>query len=219
MRALAALLLWLALALPGWADAPRILMLGDSLTAGFGLPASQSLPRQLERWLADRGTPATIINGGLSGDTSYGGRVRIGPALRRHQPDAVIVELGANDMLMGLPPARTRANLAAILSRAAAGGRPVLLVGIGAPTRDRALRARWAAIWPALAQGSGARLMPDLYAPITAVPPAARGPLLQRDGLHPSASGTAALAHALGPHVQALIAGMANGRTAADIRR
>lgn len=201
-----AALVWLALAWPAWADPPRILMFGDSLTAGAGLPAGQGLTAQLERWLDDQGTPATILNGGLSGDTTYGGRVRIVTALARHRPDAVIVELGGNDMLRGWSPGRAESNLDAILTRAGVEERPVLLVGIQAPVRDAAWRRRWAAIWPRLAERHGALLMADLYAPIAALPGDRRAPLLQGDGVHASARGVQAIVRALGPRVQALIA-------------
>lgn len=200
IRALCAAVVWLALALPGAAQ-PRILAFGDSLTAGFALPRDQGLTAQLERWLAYHGTPATIINAGLSGDTTYGGRVRIGWSLRA-RPDAVIVALGANDMLMGWSAARAQANLDAILTQAGAGGRPVLLVGVRRPSRG----AQWDAIWPDLARRHDAVLLADLVAPLTALAPEDRAPYLLADGLHPSARGVALLVERLGPQVQALMA-------------
>ena len=184
---------------------PRILAFGDSLTAGYGLAAGEGLVPVLSDWLADHGQPARIVNGGLSGETTYGGRVRIGWSLRRGA-DAVMVELGGNDMLAGFPPAQAEANLDAILTRAGAGGRPVLLVGIRSPARDRATQQEWAAIWPRLARRHGTLLWPDLYAPIAALAPVRRGAMLQADGLHPSAAGVRLIVQALGPSVLALIA-------------
>ena len=186
-------------------NAPRIVAFGDSLTAGYGLARGYGLVPQLQDWLATQGTPATIVNRGLSGDTTLGGRVRIGIALRGGA-DAVIVELGGNDMLLGWEPERAEANLDAILSTATAGGRPVLLVGIHAPGRRQDWRRRWAEIWPRLAQRHGTLLLPDLYAPLAAVPRPMRDDYLLGDGIHPSAKGVALLVAHLGPQVQALIA-------------
>ncbi|MDO5630843.1 MAG: GDSL-type esterase/lipase family protein [Paracoccus sp. (in: a-proteobacteria)] len=190
---------------------PRIVMLGDSLTEGFGLAAGYGLVPQLERWLAQEGTAARIVNHGLSGDTTYGGRVRIGRALRGGA-DGVIVALGANDLLMGWSASRAEANLDAILTRAGRGGRPLLLVGIDAPIRDRARRAEWRAIWPRLAARHDTLLLPDLYAPITALPDDRRAAYLLADGVHPSAQGAALLAAHLGPSAQALLARIAARR-------
>lgn len=200
------LLIWLMLAGAALADPPRIVMLGDSLTAGFGLKRGEGLVPVLSRWLEARGTPARLADHGLSGDTTFGGRTRIGWALRGGA-DAVVVELGANDMLMGLPVAAIEANLDAILTRAGAGGRPVLLVGIGAiPSREADWRRDWAAMWPRLADRHRALLLPDLYAPLAAIPRADRPDYLLADRMHPSAKGVKAIVDHLGPKVQALIA-------------
>lgn len=179
-----------------------ILIFGDSLTAGFGLPQEDGLVLALSRWLATHGAPARLMNGGLTGDTTYGGRVRIGPAIRRYQPDAVVVELGANDMLAGWDAKRARRNLAAILRAAGGDGRPVLLVGIALPV-PRA--AEWREMWPAAAQDHDALLLPDLAADLTALPVRDRAAYLQQDGLHPSARGAAVMAARLGPAVQKLV--------------
>lgn len=183
----------------------RILAFGDSLTAGYGLKPDAGLVPVLTRWLAENGRPVQVVNGGLSGDTTYGGRVRIGWSLLRGA-DAVIVELGGNDMLIGIPPENTEANLDAILTHATSGGRPVLLVGVPSPAKDDAERLAWAAIWPRLAERHGALLWPDLYAPIAALPPQKRTAMLQSDGVHPSAEGVRLIVEALGPSVLNLIA-------------
>lgn len=202
-------------ALPAQAEGPRILAFGDSLTAGYGLPAGQGLVPQLQAWLDARGIAAEVIDGGLSGDTTYGGRVRLPVSIRRHAPDAVIVELGGNDMLLGWSPERAEANLGPMLANATAGGRPALLVGIHAPGRDRALRRRWAAIWPRLANTHGTLLLQDFYAPLAAIPRAERGPYLLGDGIHPSAKGVALLVEKLGPEVAKLAAQAAARQPAA----
>lgn len=204
------LLLWSAAALtvarPATADpAPRLLCFGDSLTAGYGLGPSQGLVPRLSGWLADRGHPARLIDGGLSGDTTYGGRVRIQLSMRRHRPDAVMVELGGNDMLRGWSADQAEANLDAILTTAGQGGRPLLLVGIHAPGGDAAWRRAWTRMWPRVAARHDALLLPDLYAPLAAVPPARRGPLLLRDGVHPSAQGVRLIVDHLGPVAAELV--------------
>lgn len=196
----------LATALPLHADPPHVLAFGDSLTEGFGLPPGQGLVPVLEDWLRRHGTPTRISNAGLTGDTTYGGRVRISWSLRRHGGDAVIVELGGNDMLMGWSPRKAEANLDAILTRAAAQDRAVLLVGIQAWKGPAQWRRDWAAIWPRLARRHGALLLPDLYAPLAAVSGTRRRAMLQEDGVHPSAAGVRLLVEALGPCVQSLIA-------------
>lgn len=190
--------------------APRILAFGDSLTQGYGLPRSKGLVPVLQGWLAARQTPAQLVNSGLSGDTTYGGRVRIRWALRGGA-DAVIVQLGGNDMLLGWSSAKAEANLDAILTAAGAGGRPLLLVGIHAPGRRQAWRRGWAEIWPRLAARHDALLLPDLYAPLAAIPAKDRAPYLLSDGIHPSAKGVDLLVDHLGPSVQALIARVGAG--------
>ncbi|RMD46550.1 MAG: arylesterase, partial [Alphaproteobacteria bacterium] len=121
-------------ALGGGAEARtlRVVALGDSLTQGYGLPAGQGFVPQLERWLRERGHDVELVNAGVSGDTTAGGRARIGWTLAGGA-DALIVALGGNDVLRGLPPEEARANLEAILAEAEARGIPVLLIGIDAP--------------------------------------------------------------------------------------
>lgn len=183
---------------------PRLLAFGDSLTAGFGLPSDQGLVPVLSRWLADNGRSAKLVNAGLSGDTTYGGRIRIGWSILRGA-DAIMVELGGNDMLTGIPVSKSEANLDAILTRATANGRPVLLVGIQAPPGDPEWRQEWADMWPRLADRHGVLLWSDLYAPISALPHHQRVSMLQSDGTHPSAAGVRLIVDALGPKVRDLL--------------
>lgn len=184
---------------------PRILCFGDSLTAGFGLGRTEGLVPQLSSWLATAGRPADLIDAGLSGDTTYGGRVRIEVSMRRHRPDAVMVELGGNDMLRRWQPADAEANLDAILQTAGSGGRPLLLVGIHAPAGQPEWRRAWSQIWPRLAERHGALLLQDLYAPLAQVPAPDRAPLLLRDGVHPSAQGVSLIVQHLGPVAAQLV--------------
>ncbi|WP_265499349.1 arylesterase [Paracoccus beibuensis] len=197
----------LTLALPATARAqvvPRILCFGDSLMAGYGLPPGQGLVPQLSNWLEANGHPARLIDGGLSGDTAYGGRVRIGPSLRRHRPDAVIVELGGNDMLRGWQADQAERNLDAILTIAGRGGRSLLLVGVGGPGKDAASRRAWAGIWPRLATRHDALLLPNLYGPLLAAPRDRQAGLLL-DGVHPSAEGVRLMVGHLGPVAAQLV--------------
>ena len=120
------------LATPALAEV-KILALGDSLTAGYGLPPEQGFVPRLGAWLAAHGAPdVTVINAGVSGDTTAGGLARIDWALG-DDPDAVIVELGANDLLRGLDPGTTRANLDSILNAIGKRDLPVLLAGVPVP--------------------------------------------------------------------------------------
>ncbi|WJS83469.1 arylesterase [Paracoccus sp. TOH] len=205
---LRALVLFLALAVaPVVAAAPlRILAFGDSLTEGYGLPARDGLVPQLQAWLKARGHDAVVLNGGLSGDTTAGGRVRIGYSLVRHKPDAVIVELGGNDLLLGFTPDMAEDNLDSILEQAGKGGRPLLLVGIALPDADAPQREEWAGIWPRLGTRHGALVLDNLYQPLYDGPGEAYMSLLQSDGLHASAQGVRLIVETLGPKVEELIA-------------
>lgn len=188
------------------AEPLRILCFGDSLMAGFGLPTEDHLPAVLTRKLGTDNTPSTeMVVEALSGDTSYGGIVRIHWALRQRL-HAAIIAIGANDMLLGWPAERTETNLDRILDAASVKGRrPVLLAGVGAVGGSDAFRTKWDAIWPRLAARHGCHLVEDLYAPIRSAPDETRRALLQSDGLHPSPVGVAAIADAALPAVRALI--------------
>lgn len=207
MRAPLRLLLAVALALAplaAAADPARIVVFGDSLTRGFGLPSGHGFVPTLSRWLKTEGAEVRLVNAGLSGDTTFGGRVRIHWALRGGA-DAVIIELGGNDMLLGLSPELAEKNLDAILTAAGAGGRPVLLLGIHPWGGDDEWRARWRAIWPRLAARHRALLVPDLYAAIRAAPDERRGTLLQADRIHASEAGVATMVALTGPKVLELL--------------
>ncbi|MDQ7260363.1 arylesterase [Paracoccus sp. PS-1] len=207
------LVLILALAAAPAAAAPlRILAFGDSLTEGYGLPSRDGLVPQLQAWLKARGHDVVVLNGGLSGDTTAGGRVRIGYSLARHKPDAVIVELGGNDLLMGFSPQTVEDNLHSILKQAGKGDKPLLLVGIALPDEDAPQREEWAGIWPRLGARHGALVLENLYQPLYDGPGEAYMSLLQSDGLHASAQGVRLIVEALGPKVEELIAQAATRR-------
>nr|WP_226898653.1 arylesterase [Mangrovicoccus algicola] len=196
------------------ADAVVIAALGDSLTAGYGLDEDEGLVPQLQARLEAAGVEAELQNAGVSGDTSAGGLARLGWTLGP-DVDALIVELGANDMLRGIDPAEVRANLDGILAQAADAGLPVLLIGFSAPGNyGPDYKAAFDAIYPDLAEARGADLFADYFAPLRAADDgtqAARARLLQGDGLHPTAEGIGLIADALVPQVAALA-----GRAGAD---
>jgi acyl-CoA thioesterase-1 len=189
------------LAGPASAEELRVVALGDSLTHGYGLPPSQSFPAQLETWLAARGHEAVeIVNAGVSGDTTAGGRARLDWALAEGG-DALIVELGGNDLLRGIDPAVSRENLDAILAEAAARGLPTLLTGLTAPPNyGPEWRAAFDAMFPELAEAHGALLYRDFLAGVVE-----DRSLWQADGIHPNAEGVAVIVERIGPSVERLI--------------
>ena len=183
------------------AEPVRILALGDSLTAGYGLARPASFPARLEAALGAGGSVVEVINAGVSGDTTAGGLARLEWALA-DKPDAVILELGANDGLRGLEPASTFANLDAMLRRLRAAGVAVLLAGMKAPPNLGAeYGAEFDAIFPRLAKKHGVALYPFFLAGV-----AARPELNQVDGIHPNAEGVAVIIERILPDVKALIA-------------
>lgn len=203
--ALLAALLAVAPAFGGAARAEgtiRILALGDSLTAGYGLAAEDSFPARLQAALRDRGAPAEVIDAGVSGDTSAGGRARLDWVLASAKPAFAIVELGANDGLRGLAPAETRANLEAILTRLKAAGVGVLIAGmIAPPNLGREYGDAFNRVFPELARAHDAALYPFFLDGV-----AARAELLQADGLHPNARGVREIVRRMAPAVARLIA-------------
>jgi acyl-CoA thioesterase I len=190
-------------AAPSWADEVVIAALGDSLTQGYGLPAEQGFVPQLEAWLQARGHEVRLINAGVSGDTTAGGLARIGWTLT---PDvqALIVTLGGNDLLRGLPPEAARANLAGILEAAAGAGIEVLLIGMEAPLNyGPDYKAAFDAIYPDPAAEYGTVYAESFLAPVVAAPDLRA--VMQADGIHPNADGVALIVEALGPAVEALV--------------
>lgn len=201
-RAARNLALVLALAAgPALAEGPRIVALGDSLTHGYGLPPSDGFVPQLEDWLRRNGAPeATVVNAGVSGDTTAGGLARLEWSLS-DGADALIVELGGNDLLRGIDPAASRANLDAILTKARARGLPVLLSGMRAPGNyGPDYKQAFDAMYPELAAKHGALLDPFFLAGVTE-----DRSLWQDDGLHPNAKGVKVIVERIGPLVLKLL--------------
>jgi acyl-CoA thioesterase-1 len=184
------------------ADRPvRIVVLGDSLSAGFGLPAEAAFPARLEKALKAKGVAATITNAGVSGDTASGGLARLDWSVP-DGTDAVILELGANDALRGLDPKVTKAALDAILQRLADRRTAVLLAGMQAPRNLGPDYARaFDSIYPALASTH-----PVVFYPFFLEGVAADPKLNQSDGIHPNADGIDVIVARILPRVEELIA-------------
>ncbi|TPG05086.1 arylesterase [Sphingomonas oligophenolica] len=180
--------------------APLIWAFGDSLVAGYGLPPAQGFTSQLQAGLRRNGVAATVRNGGVAGDTAAQARARLRWGLRGlgATPDLVIVELGANDMLRGLPVTQARANLDAILTELDRRHIPVLLAGMrAAPNLGRHYGAPFDAMYPALARAHRVPLYPFFLDGV-----AANRTLLQTDGLHPNARGVGIIVARIMPAVR-----------------
>jgi acyl-CoA thioesterase I len=192
----------LVTAYPRAAERPvNIVAFGDSLTAGYGLAANEAFPAQLQRALDAKGLAANVVNAGVSGDTAVGGLSRLDWSVP-NGTDAVILELGANDALRGFDPAITRKALDTMLRRFQERKISVLLCGMVAPPNMGAEYGHaFNSIYPELAAQNGAILYPFFLAGVAADPK-----LNQRDGLHPTAAGIAAIVDRILPRVEQLIA-------------
>jgi len=181
------------------AAAPKplvVTVLGDSITAGLGLPAREAVPAQLQAALARRGVSAIVRAAGVSGDTSGGGLARVGFSVAS-DTRICVVALGGNDLLQGVDPAQTKANLRGILQKLKARGIGAVLVGVGAPQAIGAGYAReFNAIYSSLARDFSVPLYPNILADVGGVPA-----LMQRDGIHPNANGAKRIGEALAPVV------------------
>ena len=207
------LCLTLGLSVSVAAGPARLVALGDSLTAGYGLPEGEGFVPQLQAWLQARGHDVIVINAGVSGDTTAGGLSRLDWTLSE-PADAMIVTLGGNDLLRGIDPAASKANLDAILTAAAARGLDVLLMPMEAPGNyGPDYKAAFDAIYPGLADKHGVLLGEPFLKPLV------RGEtgqsimreLMQSDGIHPNKEGVAKIVEALGPRVLDLLAAAGGG--------
>ncbi|WP_374652576.1 arylesterase [Dongia sp.] len=178
----------------------RILAFGDSLTAGYGLPEGDGFVPQLQQALQKMGREVTVINGGVSGDTTAGGLSRLDWMLA-DKPDVVILELGANDMLRGLAPEEARANLDKTIARIKESGAKLLLVGmLAARNMGEDYRQAFDTIYPDLARQYDVPLYPFFLEGV-----AARPELNQQDGLHPTKEGVGVIVGNILPYVTRLL--------------
>ncbi len=186
-----------ALATPAFAQtAPVVTLLGDSITAGYGLPASAALPAQLQAALTRMGRPARVRGAGVSGDTTAGGLARVDFSVQA-DTRLCIVALGGNDLLRGLDPAQTRSNLTRIVRKLQRRRIRVMIAGLKAPPVIGAGYARdFDRVFPEVARATGADLYPDLLTGVAGV-----SALNQGDGIHPNARGVLIIAARLAPAV------------------
>ena len=184
------------------------MVLGDSLERGLGLPAAAAFPERLEKALKAKGIAVDMINAGVSGDTSSGGRDRLDWSVPEGT-EAVIVELGANDALRGIDPKVTRAALTDILTRLKARKIAVLLCGMLAPPNYGSdYAARFNAIYPELAKSFGVPLYPFFLEGV-----AAEARLNQADGMHPTAEGVDVIVKNILPTVEAFLGTISGQRS------
>jgi acyl-CoA thioesterase I len=197
--ALAAALI-LGFSSPTWARTLKLFVLGDSLTAGFGLPPGKAFPDQLQAALQAEGWDVSVVNAGVSGDTAADGLARYDWSVPA-DANALIVELGANDMLRGMPPAETKTSLAAILDKAGAAHLPTLIAGMrAAPNLGAEYDRAFDSIYPELAKSYGAILYPFFLDGV-----AGDAFLNQPDGMHPTAAGVAVIVKRILPSVEDLL--------------
>lgn len=186
----------------------KMVVLGDSLSAGLGLSASAAFPARLQKSLETNGIKVDMINAGVSGDTSSGGRDRLDWSVPEGT-EAVILELGANDALRGTDPAVTRAALSDILTRLKARKIAVLMCGMLAPPNyGSEYAARFNAIYPELSKSFGVPLYPFFLEGV-----AADAKLNQADGLHPTADGVDIIVKNIVPMVEALLGALSAQRS------
>lgn len=202
---LALMLLLFAATTASAREQSKLVVLGDSLVAGYGLQPGESFPDQLQKALDEKGIAITVENAGVSGDTSTGGLARLDWSVGE-DADIVLVELGANDALRGIPPEVTRANLEAIITRLEERGIAVMLAGMLAPPNMGAeYEAEFNPIYGELAQEHGVALYPFFLDGVAADPE-----LNQSDGIHPTAEGIAVMVERFMPFFEENYQGVAD---------
>ena len=186
------------------ADAPTILVVGDSLSAEYGLPRGTGWVALMAQRLEKEKIAANVVNGSISGDTTSGGRSRLPALLSKHHPAVVIIELGGNDALRGLPLAMTEANLNAMTVAAQGSGAKVLIVGMQVPPNyGQDYTKRFAQVFATVAKAHKAALVPFLLKGVADGPDAAK--LFQADRIHPTAAAHPTILNTMWPAVRALL--------------
>ena len=182
-----------ASAVPAWAQSskkpaaqPRIVVLGDSLSAEYGLVRGSGWVALLEKRLSAEKIAASVINASISGDTTSGGRARLGALLKQHRPTVLVIELGGNDALRGLPLKNTQDNLSAMAQAAQKAGAKVLLLGMQVPPNyGRQYAEQFAQLFVSVAQKNKTALVPFLLKGVADRQDATAW--FQADGIHPLA--------------------------------
>ena len=197
---------WISLLVVLWlpaqgAYAASLLVLGDSISAGFGFDKQLGWVNLLQQRLTAQGLDYQVVNASISGDTSAGGLARIGPLLSEHQPALVVVELGGNDGLRGQSPAQLQENLAAIITQSKASGARVLLLGMQLPPNYGVrYNQLFTQVYVQLAASEQVALVPFFLQGVGGVPA-----LMQGDGIHPAAAGQPRLLENIWPQLQPLL--------------
>jgi len=196
MSAIFTLLCWGQVAL-----ADTVLVVGDSISAAFGLDSRQGWVALLEKRLAEQGYEQQVVNASISGDTSAGGAARLPGLIVEHQPSLVILELGGNDGLRGQPPAQLQQNLAGMVQQAQKAGAKVLILGIRLPP-NYGIRytTAFAEVFPKVAEEYGAALVPFVLEGAAGVPS-----MMQSDGLHPTAEAQSRILENVWPTLKPLL--------------
>ena len=178
-------------------ETSSLLLFGDSLVAGYGLQPHDSLPAQLEAMLRQKGRNIRVINGGVSGDTTSGGRSRLEWMLQKHQPDQVMIALGGNDLLRGISPKVTRANIFAMLETLQQGRYKTILSAVRAPaSAGGPFQKKFDSIYVDAAQHYNVPLYPFFLEDTYGNPQ-----LMQPDGIHPNKQGVAVIATKLADYL------------------
>ena len=180
----------------------KIVFLGDSLTAGYGLAQEDAWPEQVQERLNAAGYATQIINAGVSGDNSANGLARYDWSVGSAQADILVLALGANDFLQGVAPQTTRKNLQTIIERAQSDGMQVILAGVATPQLERLgpVGRAYAAIYPNLAKEYKLSLFPSMLDGVSG-----QSKLLQSDGLHPTKDGVDIMADRFTQHLKTVL--------------
>ena len=183
------------------AQAGTVLVVGDSISAGFGLDSRQGWVDLLEQRLQEQGFAHAVINASISGDTSAAGAARLPALLAAHHPEWVIIELGGNDGLRGLPPSQLQQNLTDMVQRSQKAGARVLILGMRIPPNYGArYTTAFAEVYPRVAQETDIPLVPFMLEGVGGVPS-----LMQEDGIHPNASAQPLLLDTVWPMLKPLL--------------
>lgn len=185
-------------------QARTILVLGDSLSAEYGLKRGSGWVALLERRLREKSISAQVINASISGDTTSGGRSRLGGLLQQHRPSHLIIELGGNDALRGLPLALTQENLTQMTQAASSAGAKVMLIGMQMPPNyGKDYNAQFAAMYAKVAKDNKAGLVPSFLQGIADAPQSER--LFQADRIHPNAEAHPFMLETIWPELKKLL--------------
>lgn len=183
------------------AFAGTLLVVGDSISAAFGMDTRQGWVALLEKRLDEQGFDHQVVNASISGDTSSGGAARLPALLAEHQPELVIIELGGNDGLRGQPPAQLQQNLAAMVQQSQKVGAKVLILGMQLPPNyGQRYTTAFADVFPKVANETGSALVPFVLEGVGGVPS-----LMQNDGIHPTAEAQPKLLENVWPTLKPLL--------------